>query len=189
MATLPAARVEPAPLRWLGRLVGALTTAAIAVASAGVLVSLALIGWAVAMRYLLNRPPVWVDDLVGFLLVAIVMCAAAETLRRGDHIGVDLFTERLSARAARWAQGFSALAVLVVAAILVRNGWETAMQSRQFGVVTEGQLEWPVWWLMLLLPVGGALMALVSIEMLWRLALGLPVARATHAAAASGDSD
>ena len=80
---------------------------------------------------------------------------------------------------------FAAFAVLVVALILVRNGWETAMQSRQFGIVTEGQLEWPVWWLMLLLPLGGLLMGLVAIESLWRLALGLPVARGAHAAGAT----
>ena len=126
------------------------------------------------MRYVFNRAPVWVDDAVGFLLVAIVMLAAAQVLRRGEHIGVDLFTERLRAARARWAQAWAALAAGVVAVILVVNGWETAMQSRQFGIVTEGRIELPVWWLMLLLPAGGLLMALVAVESLWRLALGLP---------------
>ena len=51
------------------RLLGALTRAAVAVSAAGVLVSLALIAWAVVMRYAFNRPPAWVDDAVGFLLV------------------------------------------------------------------------------------------------------------------------
>jgi TRAP-type C4-dicarboxylate transport system permease small subunit len=165
---------EPRALRWLGRAIGLVTGGAIALSAAGLLVSLALIGWSIVMRYVFNRAPVWVDDAVGFLLVAIVMLAAAQVLRRGEHIGVDLFTERLPPRAARWAQAWSSLAALVVAAILVINGWETAMQSRQFGIVTEGRIEWPVWWLMLLLPVGGALMGLVAAESLWRLALNLP---------------
>lgn len=137
---------------------------------------MALIGWSVAMRYVLDRPPVWVDDAVGFLLVAIVMLAAAETARRGEHIGVDLFTERLSPRTARWARLWSALSVLLVSLILVHNGWQTAMQSRTFGIVTEGQIAWPVWWLMLLLPAGGVLLGLASIELLWRLVLDLPIA-------------
>jgi len=169
---------QPRALRWLSRLTGALVQGAIALAAAGLLVSLALIGWSVVMRYVFNQAPVWVDDAVGFLLVAIVMLAAAETLRRGEHIGVDLFTDRLAPRAARWAQIGAVFAVLLVSVILVINGWQTAMQSRQFGVVTEGQIEWPVWWLMLLLPLGGALMGLVSVELLWRLLLGLPVAHA-----------
>jgi TRAP-type C4-dicarboxylate transport system permease small subunit len=167
---------EPRALRALSRVTGGLTDAASAASAAGVLLSLALIGWAVVMRYALNRPPVWTDDAVGLLLVMIVMGAAAQVLRRGEHIGVDLLTERLGPRAARWAQAWAMLATLAVAVILVVNGWQTAMQSRQFGVVTEGRIEWPVWRLMLLLPAGGVLLALVSIEALWRLALGLPAA-------------
>jgi C4-dicarboxylate transporter DctQ subunit len=165
---------EPRALRWLGRAVALLTGGAIALSAAGLLVSMTLIGWSIVMRYVFNRAPVWVDDAVGFLLVAIVMLAAAQVLRRGEHIGVDLFTERLPPRAARWAQAWGAFAALVVAVILVHNGWETAMQSRQFGIVTEGRIEWPVWWLMMLLPAGGLLMGLVAVESLWRLALGLP---------------
>lgn len=169
-----AATGEPAALRVLGRVTRWLLALAIGTSAAAVLVSLLLIGWSVVMRYAFNRAPVWVDDLVGFLLVAIVMLAAAQVLRRGEHIGVDVFTERLGPRGARWAQAWALAAALVVALILVVNGWQTALQSRQFGVVTEGRLEWPVWLLMLLLPAGGALMALVAVEALWRLALGLP---------------
>lgn len=170
----------PRALRALGRLVTLATGAAMALSAAGLLVSLALIGWAVVMRYLFNRAPVWVDDLAGFMLVAIVMLAAAQVLRRGEHIAVDVFTEKLSGSAARWAQGLAIAAALVVASMLVANGWQTAMQSRQFGIVAEGRLEWPVWWLMLLLPIGGVLMALVSLEALWRLVLGLPPAVEPH---------
>lgn len=169
-----AVRALPVALRALAAVTNGLTAAAMALSAAGVLLSLVLIGWSVLMRYGLNRAPVWVDDAVGMLLVAIVMLAAAQVLRRGEHIGVDLLTERLSPRAARWAMAWAALAAGVVAVILVVNGWQTAMQSRQFGVVTEGHIEWPVWILMLLMPAGGVLMALVSIEALWRLALGLP---------------
>lgn len=165
---------DPAALRALARLNAGVCAAGLAVASALLLVSLALIGWAVAMRYGLNRPPVWTDDAVSFMLVAIVMCSAAQVLRRGEHIGVDVFTERLGGRAGRLARAWGALAALVVAVILVVNGWQTAMQSRMFGIVTEGHLELPVWWLMMLMPLGGTLLALVAVESLWRLALGLP---------------
>jgi len=179
-AEQPSAGGEPRALRALGRVVSWTTGAAIALSAAGLLVSLALIGWAVVMRYLFNRAPVWVDDLVGFLLVGIVMCAAAQVLRRGEHIAVDVFTEKLSGRAARLAQGWALAAALLVSVILMANGWQTAMQSRQFGIVAEGRLEWPIWLLMMLLPIGGALMALVSLEALWRLVLGLPPAVEQH---------
>lgn len=144
------------------------------------LVSLALIAWAVLMRYGFSRPPAWVDDTVGFLLVGIVMLAAAQVLRRGEHIGVDLLTARLSPRARRWAEAWAALAALAAALVLVVNGWNTAMFSRLLGIVAEGNVEIPVYWVQLLLPLGGAMMALVALEALVRLAAGAPSLGTPH---------
>src|SRR3970282_1009849 len=96
------------------RLIGAAADGAAALSAAGVLTSLALIAWAVVMRYVFNRAPVWVDDVVGFMLVGIVMLAAAQVFRRGEHIGVDLLTSKLGPRAKRWAEGWSAAAGVVV---------------------------------------------------------------------------
>ena len=161
-------------LERLARFIGALNAAAVALSAAGVLASLALIAWAVVMRYGFNRAPVWTDEVVGFLLVGIVMLAAAQSLRRGEHIGVDLLTSKLSPRGQRWAQAWSSLSVVVVSLILIVNGVQTAMFSRKLGILTEGNLEIPVYWLQLLLPVGGAIMLLVALEALLRLAAGLP---------------
>jgi TRAP-type C4-dicarboxylate transport system permease small subunit len=139
-----------------------------------VLASLALITWAVVMRYVFNRPPAWVDDAVGFVLVGIVMLAAAQVLRRDEHIGVDLLTSRLSERAQRWAGAWAALGALAAALVLVANGWSTAMFSRTLGIVAEGNVEIPVYWVQLLLPLGGLMMALVALEALARIAAGAP---------------
>jgi len=153
---------------------GALSQAAIGLSAAAVLASLALVTWAVAMRYGFNRPPAWVDDAVGFLLVGIVMLGAAQTLRRGEHIGVDLLTSRLSPRARGWADAWAAFAALAASLVLVVNGWNTAMFSRSLGIVAEGNVEIPVFWVQLLLPLGGLMMALVALEALARLAAGAP---------------
>lgn len=168
---------EPAEgraLRAFGRLVAALSGAAMALAAAALLVSLALIGWAVVMRYGFNAAPVWVDEVVGFALVAVVMLAAANALRRGEHIGVDLLVERLPAGGRRWIRAWSALATAAIALVLIFNGWDTAMLAKMLGLVTEGWLEWPTWQLMLFMPVGGALLLLAAIEALWRALAGLP---------------
>jgi len=158
----------------LARVIGLINDVAVALAAAGVLASLGLITWAVVMRYVFNRPPVWVDEVVGFVLVGIVMLAAAQSLRRGEHIGVDILVARLGPRGRLWAQAWSSLSVLVVSLILVVNGWRTAMFARQIGVLTEGNLEIPSFWLQLLLPLGGLMMLLVSLEALLRLAAGAP---------------
>jgi TRAP-type C4-dicarboxylate transport system permease small subunit len=173
---------EGPALRALSRVVRALAGAAMGLAAAGLLLSLALIGWAVVMRYVFNAAPVWVDEVVAFLLVAIVMLAAAQTFRRNEHIGVDLLVERLSARGRRWAAAWGALATLGITGVLIFNGWGTAMLARTLGLLTEGHLEWPTWWLMLLMPVGGLLLLLAAVEALWRALAGLPpIAGDAHA--------
>lgn len=168
-----AAQEGPA-LRALARVVSVLAGAGMAVAAASLLASFALIGWAVVMRYVFNAAPNWVDEVVGFLLVAIVLLAAARNLRRGEHIGVDLLVEGLSTPARRWAQVWAALATGIVAGVLIVNGWETAQLARMLGLLTEGSLELPTWMLMVLMPVGGALLMLAAIEACWRALAGLP---------------
>lgn len=172
---------QGAALRGLSRVVSVLCGAAMALAAIALLVSLALIGWAVIMRYVFNAAPIWVDDLVGFNLVAIVMLAAAQTLRSGEHIGVDLLVERLSPAARLWAQGWAGLATMVIAGVLIVNGAGTAMLAHKLGLLTEGSLEWPTWILMLLMPVGGALLALAALEAFWRALAGVPAESADHA--------
>ncbi len=163
-----------AALVGLSRVVSLLVAAGMGVAALALLSSMFLIGWAVVMRYVFNAAPVWVDEVVSFSLVAIVLLGAAQTLRRGEHIGVDLLVERLPPAGKRWARAWGALATMLMAAVLVWNGWGTAMLARQLGLLTEGALEWPTWMLMLLMPVGGALLLLAALEALWRAVLDAP---------------
>jgi len=175
------ARAEGRALRILSQAVAFLSGAAMALSAGGLLVSLALIGWAVVMRYLFNAAPVWVDEVVGHLLVAIVLLAAAQTFRRGEHIGVDVLTDMLPPTGKRWALGWAALVTIAVALVLIVNGWQTAELARMLGLVTEGHLEWPTWWLMLLMPLGGALLLLAAVEALWRAVVGqVLVFRSAH---------
>jgi TRAP-type C4-dicarboxylate transport system permease small subunit len=160
----------------LGRAIGWITNAAMALSALGILASLVMVAYAVVMRYVFNSAPTWVDDSVGFILVAVVMLSAATTLRQGGHINVDMLTDRLGARGKRRAEIWATFSVLLVSLILIVNGWQTAMSSRAIGISTSGNVEMPVYLLELLLPLGGVLMLLVSLEGLLRLALGLPPA-------------
>lgn len=160
----------------LDAVVGGLCWLALATGALALLASLAMIVYSVAMRYVFNAPQVWVDDLVGFSLVAIVMLSAADVMRRGEHIGVDLLTNRLGDAGRRVAEVWSLLAVLVTAVFFVVEGWETVAFSRMLGVVTHGHVEIPLYLVQLLLPGGGVLLALAATMGLARAALGEPPA-------------
>lgn len=167
-------------MRVFERIVGAMTWIATALSAAGVLAALAFVMYGVIMRYIFNDAPTWVDDTVGYMLVGIVMLAAATTMRQGAHINVDILTGRLTGMRRRIADGWSMLAVLVFSIVLIVNGWETAMFSRMLGLNTTGNVEVPVFWLQLLMPLGGVLLLLASIEGLLRVALDLPLAHEKH---------
>lgn len=168
----PAALAEGPALRLIRKAIHALNATAVALSALGILAALSLIGWSVIMRYVFNRPPVWVDEVVGFLLVAIVTLACADVLRRGEHIGVDIFTSMLGPKGRRWAHAWGSLAAVLTSLVFVINGWETAMFSRMLGIVTEGNLELPLYWLILFLPLGGLLMLLSALEALLRAVWG-----------------
>ena len=151
-----------------------ITDAAAALAALSVLVSLALVCYSVGMRYVLNDPVPWVDEAIGYVLVASVMLAVAEALRKGEHIAVDILTDKLPARGKRIVQLFGLVAVIATAALLTYDGWDTAMFSRMLGIRSIGYLDVPIWIVQLLIPLGGLLLLLAALAGLVRALAGLP---------------
>ncbi len=146
----------------LERPVAAVARLAGAIGSLATLCCLALIGYAVLMRYLLGQPQPWTDKVAGWLVVALVMFAAPEAQRRFEHIGVDIAVSRLGPRLARIAHLIGVLSVALVAALLVAAGWEMVAFSRMVGMMSD--LEGvPIWWVQALLPAGAALLLLVAL--------------------------
>lgn len=150
-------------MRAFERLVRALAQMGVVLAAASLLASMALIGYSVVMRYFLNRPIAWVDELAGYLLVGSVMLAAADTLLSGEHIRVDVLVERLSARGRHVALLTGLLAVGASAALLATEGAEMVAFARMVGLMSNGYLAVPMWIPQLLVPVGAALMGLAAI--------------------------
>jgi TRAP-type C4-dicarboxylate transport system permease small subunit len=130
---LSEARVGPL-VAGLGRAIGWITSAAMALSALGILASLGMVAYAVVMRYVFNSAPTWVDDSVGFILVGIVMLGAATTLRQGGHINVDMLTDRLGAAGQPRPEIWAAFEVVLVSRILVVKRGATAISSRALGI-------------------------------------------------------
>ncbi|WP_353476030.1 TRAP transporter small permease (plasmid) [Salipiger sp. H15] len=116
-----------------------------ALSTALILATLVLTTFSALMRYAFDRPPVWVDALNGFLLVAIVAFGVAEAYRRNDHISIDLVTQALRGRARTVAAVFSDLCVLAFCAVLGISTWESIGFARMFGAYTSGAIEIESW--------------------------------------------
>lgn len=167
-AAAASARPESLP----ERIVAPLSRLGGAVSGILILGVLALTAVSVFNRYALNRPVMGTDEATGFLVVAIVMLGAAEALRRGDHIRIDILFDHLGPRAHRWLDVWSLCAVLLFAVLLMIKGWETVAFTRMFGAYSTGYLAMPLWIPQLALVIGAILLGLVSLALLagllWR---------------------
>jgi len=158
-------------LQIFDRLVRRLATLGIALAAIALLVSLVLIVYSVVMRYALNQPVAWVDEMVGYLLVATVMLAAADALLEGEHIAVDIVTERLSSRGRRLTLLGGLVAVAASAVLLAVEGVDMVRFSKLVGLMSNGYMAVPMWIPQLLVPIGAVLMgaaAVAAFVVAWR---------------------
>ena len=76
---------------------------------------------AVAMRYIINRPLPWVEELTVALLIWAIMIGAASAMKARMHISIDAFTSLFSPHIQRRIHIFNdllAAAVLIVFGVL-----------------------------------------------------------------------
>lgn len=136
--------VENAPF-FPDRIITGLVRFCGAISTALVLVVLIQITFAVTRRYLMGRPLQWNDEMVGYLLVTMVMLGAAEALRRGDHIAIDLATARLGPRMGRIQSVFASFTIMVFAVIVGMSTWDSISFARAFGSYSVGYIEIQTW--------------------------------------------
>lgn len=147
----------------LERIAAAVARIAQAIAGIACLGCLALICWAVAMRYFFNAPQSWTDEAGGWLVVAMVMLAVAEAQRRGENIGVDWLVDRWTGARRRAVIGLGALSVLVVAIVLIVEGRQMVDETLLYGIKSNALPDAPLWAVQALIPIGAALLLLVAV--------------------------
>ena len=153
--------------------VGVISRIAIALAGATVLATLTMVCYAIVTRYFFNRPQSWTDEAVGWLIVGSVMLAIPEAQRRAEHIGVDALTERLDARGKWWAAVLGVVSVAVVGYLLVSEGIEMVAFTRMVGILSNVLPDVPLWAVQAFVPIGGALLLMVTLAQLFCLLSGI----------------
>ncbi len=150
------------PVVWLGGAISALL----------IVVMFAVTIYAILMRYVVNKPLLWADEVTGWALVAIVALGSAEAYRRGDHISIDLLSSRTTGF---WQKGvglLSDLAVLGFALIIGTSTWEAISFARMFGSYTSGNVVIETWIPQIPLLVGSILLGLMAVVRLGERVLG-----------------
>lgn len=156
-----------------GRLGASITRASKAASLLGGIATLLITGLValdVLMRYFLNEPQLFVDEVAGFLQVLVIFWGLAYTFQAGGHIRVDLVITHLPGPVRAWLR---VVTLALGVALLAIVSWVTALSALtawHYERVSTVML-YPIWLPMLLIPTG---LALMTVSML--LALGRQVA-------------
>jgi TRAP-type C4-dicarboxylate transport system permease small subunit len=136
-------------------------------AGLAVLALTVMITFDVLMRYFLNQPQLFVDELASFLLVGIIFWGASQTFQKGGHIRVDLITNQLSPKVQRVLRIITlAIGIIFLAIVTCETVNSSVIAYRQERV--SAVMIYPLWLPMLLIPIGLALMMLVMATSLIR---------------------
>lgn len=126
----------------------------------------------VIMRYIFNNSISWSEDAAKFLMVWLAFLGAPLGFRHGAHVAIDLLPPGLPAIARRIVRVFVHATVLILMVLLARYSWAFAWNGRTQVALTVGDI--PMFWIFLCMPIGAALMALVSLELMLLTILGIP---------------
>ncbi|MDE2455364.1 MAG: TRAP transporter large permease subunit, partial [Burkholderiales bacterium] len=120
----------------------------------------------VVMRFVVDRPLPWSDELASILFLWLANLGSAVALRRGTHMRTTALVSRWSPRAQAWGQALAAAAPCLMLVILIGPMTDYA---RDQWVVQTPALSWPDTVRAAAVPVGGVFMIAISLLRLARL--------------------
>ncbi|MFV0438021.1 MAG: TRAP transporter small permease [Desulfopila sp.] len=106
---------------------------------------LASTSYGVFMRYAMNDPSRWIEELTGYMVIGLVVFGAPVTLLNNSHIEVDLLTGSLTGRAKKIVRLWAMLSVILFCWAVIVSGWRAARLSYLLGMHGEGYIEAPLW--------------------------------------------
>jgi TRAP-type C4-dicarboxylate transport system permease small subunit len=152
----PVSPARPQLVRALDRLAGL----AIAVAALSLLGLVAVQGWQVIARYLLNDSPSWTEPVTLVLLATCMSLGAAAAVHEDRHFRFHLLAEMLPPRARHSVDVFAALVIVAIGAVLAV--WGLRLLADGFDIHMAGA-PLPQSIAFLPLAIGGALMTLFAL--------------------------
>jgi TRAP-type mannitol/chloroaromatic compound transport system permease small subunit len=126
--------------------------------------------WEVFVRYAMDDPTSWAFDFSYIMYGGLFYMAGAYTLSRGGHVRADMFSRR-------WPLRVQATVELVLYIVfffpgvisLVYSGWGYGYDSMRIHEMSiNSPVGIPIWQIKMLIPVGGALVALQGVAEVMR---------------------
>jgi TRAP-type C4-dicarboxylate transport system permease small subunit len=158
-----------ARLAALSRILAALSTAALWISGAGLIVMTLFIAWQVFGRYVLNQSPSWTEPASLLLMSWFILLGSAVGVREGNHLGFEIALHHASS-------GPRQVMLVITEGLVIAFGIAMAWYGTELAVETWSAampgLPIPQGMDYVPLAFGGVLIALFSLEKLVRLLAG-----------------
>jgi TRAP-type C4-dicarboxylate transport system permease small subunit len=116
------------------------------------------VSWAVVIRYLNYKPPVWVIQYTEYALLWITFLGTGWLLREKGHIRIDTLVSRLNPTAARWLEIFNDIVGLAVAVVIFWVGSTNTVDLYARGIADVKAVTLPMYALFAVIPFGGLML-------------------------------
>jgi TRAP-type C4-dicarboxylate transport system permease small subunit len=147
---------SPLLLRYIGRL----SELAGYMSAVLILVSMLVVCYGVALRYIVGASTLWQLELSTYFLMFAAFVGGAYGLKHGDHVNLALVVDRLPEKARLYVRLLASILgfvfIVIVALIAYDLWWETAREGRTSGTAWNVPLTYPY----LIVPLGMTLIAL-----------------------------
>lgn len=120
---------DATPASGMQRLLDRVSDAAIAVAATALLGLVAVQGWQVFTRYVLNDSPSWTEPVTLLLLSTAMSLGAASGVHTGRHFGFFLLAEQAHATLRRVLDALPPLVMLAMGAVLCVWSWRLLLDG------------------------------------------------------------
>lgn len=118
----------------------------------------------VVLRFLFNRPTMWANDLVRYLLICITLLLAAWVLREEGHIQVDIVVRLFKPRTQALLSCITGILIMATCAIFSWQCAKSTLADYQSGIMTGYTLDIPRVVLMGVIAVGSFLLLFQSVR-------------------------
>ncbi len=117
----------------------------------------------VVTRYAFRQPTIWAHDLSTLLFGVYIVVAGGYCLLHRSHVNVDILWNRLPLRIGAAVNLVTYLLLFLFCLALLWKGIEMAWFSVSQQEVTQGLVEFPLWPVKVLVPVGALLLLLQAL--------------------------
>jgi TRAP-type C4-dicarboxylate transport system permease small subunit len=142
------------------RVVDAVNAALVFVAGVSLVILIAIFGWLVYGRYILNSTPTWVEQAAILIIVIITFFGAAIGIRERTHLSVELFRDMLPLRGQLVLFTVADLLLIVFGGLMAYHGYGLAMFNLNTNIPLLNISEA---WKSVPLALGGLLICLFSV--------------------------